>query len=109
MVNSDPLITYLATHDAPCPGCWYNLRGIDQPICPECGLELEYQQILHIPEAMNSSGEIHAEKPKRPGSKLCVSVIWVLSICAVLGLVIVIGLFIIIEIMGKPAFHTIAP
>lgn len=58
---------------------------------------------------MNSGEEIHTKGPKKFGSKWCVSAIWAFSICAVLGLVIVIGLFIIIEIMGKSAFHTIAP
>jgi len=34
----DPyLISYLAEQDIPCPGCQYNLRGLQQDHCPECG------------------------------------------------------------------------
>jgi hypothetical protein len=29
---------YLARHDVPCPSCGYNLRGLEKPVCPECGL-----------------------------------------------------------------------
>jgi hypothetical protein len=28
---------YLAARDAPCPRCGYNLRGLTDPVCPECG------------------------------------------------------------------------
>lgn len=24
----------------PCPGCGYNLRGVAEPVCPECGVAL---------------------------------------------------------------------
>ena len=36
-----PLLTHLADHDAPCPVCSFNLRGISTPTCPECGSALE--------------------------------------------------------------------
>lgn len=32
---------FLADRDAPCPGCGYNLRGIEQATCPECGRAIE--------------------------------------------------------------------
>jgi len=32
---------YLAERDAPCPGCGYNLRGIEHAACPECGRGIE--------------------------------------------------------------------
>jgi len=35
------LLTYLQTHDAPCPLCKYNLRNLVVPRCPECGRQLE--------------------------------------------------------------------
>jgi hypothetical protein len=34
------LLTWLATHDAPCPACKYNLRNLTVPRCPECGRPL---------------------------------------------------------------------
>ncbi len=37
----DGLREYLATRDIPCPGCGYNLRGVQDPVCPECGGEVE--------------------------------------------------------------------
>jgi hypothetical protein len=34
------LIDFLRIRDVPCPLCGYNLRGLQQPRCPECGREL---------------------------------------------------------------------
>ena len=34
------LIAHLATRDAPCPNCGYNLRGLQSTACPECGQQL---------------------------------------------------------------------
>ncbi|MEM8758677.1 MAG: hypothetical protein AAGF47_12970 [Planctomycetota bacterium] len=31
------LRAYLAERDVPCPGCGYNLRGVRETVCPECG------------------------------------------------------------------------
>lgn len=38
--DTDSLIHYLARYDIPCPKCTYNLRGITQNLCPECGGDL---------------------------------------------------------------------
>ena len=35
------LAAFLAAHDAHCPCCNYNLRGLDSTECPECGRALE--------------------------------------------------------------------
>lgn len=40
MNETEPLTAYLATHDAPCPGCNANLRGQDEPVCPRCFKDL---------------------------------------------------------------------
>lgn len=41
----DPLRTFLADRDVPCPGCEYNLRGLAESVCPECGIELDLEVI----------------------------------------------------------------
>jgi len=35
------LRAFLADHDAPCPVCGYNLRGVILPVCPECESPIE--------------------------------------------------------------------
>ena len=42
--NDELLQTYLAGNDVPCPMCAYNLRGLEDGHCPECGEQLS----LHI-------------------------------------------------------------
>ncbi|KAA0217199.1 MAG: hypothetical protein DYG94_01835 [Leptolyngbya sp. PLA3] len=39
--RSEYLERFLAEHDTPCPGCGYNLRGLEGDLCPECGERLE--------------------------------------------------------------------
>ncbi len=39
--STDLIRSYLADRDFPCPGCTYNLRGVEQPVCPECGRAIE--------------------------------------------------------------------
>ncbi len=34
------VVAYLQAHDTPCPKCEYQLRGLDRPQCPECGVIL---------------------------------------------------------------------
>ncbi len=34
------LKVYLVDRDVSCPGCGYNLRGLPEPVCPECRQEL---------------------------------------------------------------------
>ena len=40
-----PVVEYLAHRDVPCPGCNYNLRGLQTPSCPECGRVLAIDDI----------------------------------------------------------------
>ena len=35
--ETERLLEYLATHDAECPDCGYNMRGNTEGACPECG------------------------------------------------------------------------
>jgi len=35
------LRAFLAERDVPCPACGYNLRGAQDPVCPECGGPVE--------------------------------------------------------------------
>jgi hypothetical protein len=35
--SHDIVTRFLADSDVPCPRCGYNLRGVEQPVCPECG------------------------------------------------------------------------
>lgn len=45
MAKVDPLITYLATHDAPCPGCYKNIRGHTESRCLACGRVLRLGEV----------------------------------------------------------------
>jgi len=44
------LIEYLADRDMACPGCGYNLRGLKEPRCPECGADLQLRVSLAEPK-----------------------------------------------------------
>ncbi len=43
--RADQVRAYLAVCSADCPRCKYNLRGLRDPRCPECGLELDVQEL----------------------------------------------------------------
>jgi hypothetical protein len=34
------LLDFVRDHDAPCPICGYNVRGLTRPVCPECRHDL---------------------------------------------------------------------
>lgn len=46
----EELKSFLASRDAPCPGCGYNLRGLIADRCPECNEELRLQVGLVEPK-----------------------------------------------------------
>jgi hypothetical protein len=37
---------FAGTADLFCPLCGYNLRGLDRPLCPECGHEFNWRQLV---------------------------------------------------------------
>jgi len=39
------LAEYLATRDVACPKCGYNLRALKVGTCPECGWEIDFEQL----------------------------------------------------------------
>jgi hypothetical protein len=39
--RTETIRQFLADRDVACPGCGYNLRGIEQATCPECGRGIE--------------------------------------------------------------------
>ena len=47
------LLEFLADRDAACPACSYNLRGLTQPVCPECGKKIELR--VGLAEGMSGS------------------------------------------------------
>ncbi|MEM9166951.1 MAG: hypothetical protein AAGB48_07975 [Planctomycetota bacterium] len=47
MSEADQLRAYLAERDVPCPRCGYNLRGVREPVCPECGRTLSKHAFEH--------------------------------------------------------------
>jgi len=49
--GSPPLLQqYLAEHEAPCPGCGYNLCALTGDQCPECGQQLALRVELAEPK-----------------------------------------------------------
>ena len=39
--DHEMLRSFLVDRDAQCPACGYNLRMLNKPVCPECGLSLK--------------------------------------------------------------------
>ena len=39
--DEQALLEFLADRDMPCPACGYNLRMLNKPTCPECGLPIK--------------------------------------------------------------------
>ena len=78
VTNSDQLRAYLAVHDAPCPKCRHSLRGIPDPRCPECGLELDVWSLHYrrrwLPEV--------AEVPHLPGVAIALNVLLAILVIA---------------------------
>jgi hypothetical protein len=43
MSDDSHLVSFLASNDAPCPVCSYNLRALTTDTCPECAAKLHLQ------------------------------------------------------------------
>lgn len=54
--ETDQLRAFLASTDAPCPNCRYNLRGLTSSVCPECNQHL----VLRVGLAEGQVGTIIA-------------------------------------------------
>jgi hypothetical protein len=44
-----------------CPGCGYNLHGLSEPRCPECGREFTFAEIRMSPDELDYHGEESAK------------------------------------------------
>lgn len=42
------LSRYLADRDVRCPGCGYNLRGLEEGTCPECGFGVNLEALREL-------------------------------------------------------------
>lgn len=105
MTNPDPLIAYLAAHDAPCPGCGYNLRGLQTNSCPECGRTLSLKAILHKKNGV----EIRIKGPENPDIDWYGRAALTLVAMVVIGFLIVVVLFIILSSVGQSSGHPLLP
>ncbi len=47
--RDEHLLAFVREHEARCPLCDYNLRGLSRPTCPECGQELKLDVRLAEP------------------------------------------------------------
>lgn len=50
------LAAYLADRDVPCESCGYNLRGVTDAFCPECGLVIPSPPEQPLRQHMNPAG-----------------------------------------------------
>ncbi|MCE7973090.1 MAG: hypothetical protein DYG92_02010 [Leptolyngbya sp. PLA1] len=69
--DRDPLLAaFLAEHDVACPNCGYNLRGLDKPRCPECGVTLTVTVTLRSHASTGPASAIEPPLPSAPFPKL---------------------------------------
>jgi hypothetical protein len=60
MTVTTDLADFLADRDEPCPSCGYNLRGLTQAACPECGASLTLRVNLAEPRLASFIGGVIA-------------------------------------------------
>ncbi len=51
-------------HDVPCPLCEYNLRGLVEPRCPECGYTFDWPEVLDVQRRPHAF--LYEHHPERP-------------------------------------------
>jgi hypothetical protein len=62
----------LRLHKAPilaglCPGCGYNLYGLREQRCPECGRRFSFEEIFSTPQSLGFAGSLpEADNPTSP-------------------------------------------
>ncbi|MCC6950237.1 MAG: hypothetical protein IT433_02200 [Phycisphaerales bacterium] len=67
----DPLLAaFLAQYDVSCPNCDYNLRGLDKPRCPECGVALTVAVTLRSHASPGAASTIGPPAPSTPFPKI---------------------------------------
>lgn len=54
------LVEFLAERDEPCPSCGYNLRGLTEPACSECGVGLALRVNIAKPRLASFLGGVIA-------------------------------------------------
>ncbi len=107
MTPQDPLITYLATHDAPCAKCEYNLRGIKNPRCPECGWKVDLEQIRRKTIRENNGVEIHIKGPEQFDRAWYRRAALTLVITFAAGLLLVVVLAVVLVAIGPSSTSSI--
>ena len=54
------LVRYLAANDADCPSCGFQLRGLTQSRCPECGRQFDLRDVVRHSLRPTFSGWVRA-------------------------------------------------
>src|SRR5262245_3584017 len=74
------LRAFLATRDTPCPGCGYNLRGIQGAACPECNQRLALMVGLEDPKLGQLFAGAMGLLAGAGGALVCLVIVVVLTI-----------------------------
>jgi hypothetical protein len=69
--SREPTVANMVKWDWLCPGCGYNVKGISEETCPECGCPLTPQTLVHPEEAKRG-----VRRPKTVAVVCAVIVMW---------------------------------
>lgn len=106
MDSREKLITYLATHDAPCAKCIYNLRGIKHPRCPECGHEPNLEAILRRARTKDEGVAIYIKGRENLEGGWYLRAVLKLLLCFVIGIVVIVFLAIVLPAVLPSGYST---